>query len=240
MNHPTTIAEAEECIQRGLERLRDLPLNDTISEALSFVAPKGYRLVVQLEEDGRKKRSTASISNWNHENGEIVMFFEPIAAPSESTEHKPERVTSTLSFESRIRGLHEVRAAAEKAIGGNDADPVARLDNQVRDCCIAMSEAEKMGKQFYALKWFRDEFLPERGYSWTASLQDRQRVLNRAIQDGLIDTQAIPNPRNAAFPTTTLLLNREKAKHIVGSRFRPIAIKGEPLSTTILRDRGPR
>ena len=240
MSHPTTIAEAEDCIQRGLERLRDLPLNDTVSEALSFVAPRGYRLVVQLEEDGRKKRSTASISNWNHDSGEIVMFFEPLPVSLDAQEQRAKETTPPSSFEARIRAIQESRGAAEKAGGENNRGGAINLESEVRDCCIAMSEAEKLGKQFYGLKWFRDEFLPERGYSWTAALQDRQRVLNRAIQDGLIDTQAIPNPRNPAFPTTTLLLNREKAKGIVGSRFRPIVARGEPLSETIIRDRGAR
>ncbi len=224
-NHaPLTIAEAEDCIQKGLERLRDVPLSEPIAQALSFVAPKGYRLVVQLEEDGRKKRSTASVSNWNHDTGEIVMFFEPIA-------------------ESHVTEAPQPRALSPET--PNAQAPILRIPvvdepsgQQVRECCMALAEAEKMGRQFYALKWFRDTYLVERGYAWTASVQERQRILNRAIQDGFIDTQTIPNPKNPAFPTNTLLLNREKAKEFVSSRFRPTGIKGEALSATGLCDRG--
>ncbi len=231
-----TIQEAETAIGVGLETLRNLPFNDTVSDALKFLLPPpGFRLAVQLEEDGRKKRNTASVTNWNHLSGEIVIFFEQI---SSAVPQVPAGL-SDLPHTSATANLKPAMPVLQPA-------PVAIVlsagtaDQDLRECCQALAEAEKMGRQFYAIKWFRDSYLPERGYDWTASVQDRQRVLNRAIQEGYIETQTIPNPKNPAFPTTTLLLNREKAKDMVGSRFRPITLRGEPLSETIIRDRGER
>ncbi len=237
---PSTIAEAEALIQAGLERLRDAPLNDTITSALAFLAPKGYRVVAQMEEEGRKKRSTASISNWNHATGEIVLFFEPVTAEPAATPAKaPLAAPSSLAHTFANDGASPANAAMASAGAGTHNGvavstapatpaipavapaPMAKVSAQdeVRECCEALAEAERLNRPFYAIKWFRDIFLPERHLSWIASIQDRQRVLNRSIQGGYIETRSIPNPNNAAFPTTTLLLNREKAATLTDSRF---------------------
>ncbi len=226
---PSTIAEAELIIQKGLEGLRDAPLNDLIISALSFVAPEGYRIVVQLEEDGRKKRSTASISNWNHETGEIVMYFEPIGLESASASS----LKAAPLQPDYVANSHSVTSTALPAL-----PQVEVQDQEIKECCELLAEAEKQGRQFYAIKWFRDTFLADRELKWTSTLQDRQRVLNRAIQDGYIETRSIPNPKNPAFPTTTLQLNREKSRLLLGSRFRPIATTGELASDIIIRERG--
>ena len=232
---PSTIAEAEALIQAGLERLRDAPLNDVITSALAFLAPKGYRVVAQMEEEGRKKRSTASISNWNHATGEIVLFFEPVNADAAAT---PAKAPASASSPVHAAGdassavstsVHTMGATAGGQANAAPALPAAHAappspmvkisaQDEVRECCEALAEAEKLGRPFYAIKWFRDIFLPERELSWAASIQDRQRVLNRTIQGGYIETRSIPNPNNAAFPTTTLQLNREKAATLSGAR----------------------
>ncbi len=71
-----TINDIEQTVANGLEALRNAPLNEQITAALKFLTPHGYRPIAQLEEDGRKKRSTAAASNWNPETGEIVIYFE--------------------------------------------------------------------------------------------------------------------------------------------------------------------
>src|ERR1700690_1691750 len=107
-----TISDIEQTVQNGLEALRDAPLNDQISAALKFLVPAGYRPVAQLEEDGRKKRSTAAASNWNPETGEIVIYFErtaqessqpSMAAHSKSAADAPdETLTSTHEHFARM------------------------------------------------------------------------------------------------------------------------------------------
>ena len=93
-----------------------------------------------------------------------------------------------------------------------------------------------------AIKWFRDEFLPAKGYAWAKTPDECQNVLARAISEGWIVTSKIPNPMSPLYPTTTIRVNRQKQARSTRpmSRFRPVHISGEPLSSTILRDRGPR
>ena len=70
---PATINEIEETIRIGLEALRRAPMNDAITRALGFLVPEGFAPVVQLEEEGRKKRANSAASNWDPEKGEIVI-----------------------------------------------------------------------------------------------------------------------------------------------------------------------
>ena len=248
---PSTIAEAEALIQAGLERLRDAPLNEVITSALAFLAPKGYRVVAQMEEEGRKKRSTASISNWNHATGEIVLFFEPVNAEAAAVQTKTLTIPTAAAPAADAPNTDASSAAAAagsvargpimNAIPALSVTPAAlptavikiSAQDEVRECCEALAEAEKLGRPFYAIKWFRDIFLPERELSWVTSIQDRQRVLNRTIQSGYIETRSIPNPNNAAFPTTTLQLNREKAATLTGSRISATELKEQPAAPEV-------
>ena len=111
---------------------------------------------------------------------------------------------------------------------------------------MALAKAEldpQLG--FVSLKWFRDKFLPQCGYSWAASEEERQRVLANAIERGLILKSRVANPKNPQFPVTAIKVNRPLAevRRILdqepgfGSAFDPIAIAGEPLSQTVLRER---
>lgn len=255
-----TISDAEQTVQNGLEALRNAPLNDEITAALKFLTPSGYRPIAQLEEDRRKKRSTAAASNWSPETGEIVIYFEPLAqAPSQLVDLNPRSQPPAVNPSTRFAGLQQEAEAgtrydpvlmttAERKISterrvraflGEAVEPLVS-EEQIQQLCAALAEAEKAGRAFIALKRFRDEELTLHGYSWTASLAHRQAVLAKAIDLGAVATAQIPNPKASQHPTTTVKLNRESeyAKS-VAPRFQPIKLRGDGLSAseTLLRDR---
>jgi hypothetical protein len=219
---PSTISEVEESIRQSLEGLRDIPFSEEVKVGLSFLLRPGYRPVIQLEEDGRKKRSNASASNWNPETGEIVIFFEKEEAsqPGNFLHKHPIQEQPSHPDASALEADAEVTSL------------------QIQQCCQALAEAEKAGRSFIALKWFRDDALPSHHYAWTADAESRQRVLAKAIEMGTVKTSKIPNPRNPQFPTTTVSLNRERPQSGVIPRFNPVPVRGEPVSYTIMRDRG--
>jgi hypothetical protein len=106
---------------------------------------------------------------------------------------------------------------------------------------MSLAEAEKAGKAFIALKWFRDNELTTHGYAWADSLAHRQAVLAKAFEVGAIQTTPIPNPKAPQHPTTTIRLNREsKYAQAVAPRFQPIQLRGDGPSASeiLLRDRG--
>lgn len=257
---PTTISDLEQVIANALEGLRPAPLSENITVAFPYLLPKGLRIRVQLEEDGRKKRSTAAASNWTPETGEIVIYFEPLEqAPSHSVASKPGSQPPPVNPSTRFAGLQREADAGARydpvlmttAEGEMSSERRARTflgeaveplvsEEQIQQLCSALAEAEKAGRAFIALKRFRDDELTMHGYSWAASLAHRQTVLARAIDLGAVATAQIPNPKAPQHPTTTVKLNREsKFAQAIPPRFQPIRAKGgASASEIIIRDRG--
>lgn len=229
-----TILEVEESIQDALESLRSKPPAQQIAAVLAFLAPEGYRPVVELQEDGRKKRRTASAENWTPETGEILISFSKDVHRNAQKRSEPSRPDA---LESRSPSLSHYAAPSE--LRGSRSLPASAQDSAQQELCVALEEVERQGREFVALKWFRDDVLPAR-FSWASHPEERQAVLAKAIGQGLIVTSRIANPRSP-FPTTTIRLNRSQVAFSEKTRrYTPIRIQGEPLSSTLLRDRGER
>lgn len=220
-----------EQVEPELEHLLSKPVHDLFRE-LNTPLPDGYRLrIALLDRNGRKKRSNASADNWSPESGRLEMWFEPVGgerAMDQANLPKDTPARPNVSF---------VKAPVRTPREG--ADPVA-------DLVRALDRAEsRPGWDFVALKWFRDEALPSEGFSWTSSDAVRQSVLRSAIEKRLVLTSKIPNPKAPQFPVTAIRVNRllPEVKAILGQpgtsemEFEPIAIQGENLSDTILRER---
>ncbi|MBS1823359.1 MAG: hypothetical protein JST61_15525 [Acidobacteria bacterium] len=223
----STISDVENAIQVGLEALRNAPLSEKITAALSFLTPDGFTPVIQLEEDGRKKRNTAAASNWSPANGEILIYFEP-----KSNQASSAPIAANAGLVKTPRQPESSATVSSPRYEQGEAS-----DAEIRECCEALAEAEA-GKLFVALTWFRDKELPRHHYSWTASVDSRQRVLACAIDTGAILLGKTPNPKSD-YPTSTVRLNRSsEMQKVVPSRFHPVPVRGEPVSTTIMRERG--
>lgn len=252
-----SILEVEESVQSALETLSSnlrssprSPLARQIGEALGILVPTGYHPVVELQENGRRKRRTASADNWTPETGEILISF---SKDSPSSHHLPKQAEAhnrefgTME-NAHQRDVHTTNAAQSQAPVANQTGAFAHSsvptagfsDSRERELCHALEEVEREGRAFVALKWFRDEILPSKGFAWTSDAEQRQAVLATAIAAGLIVTSRVPNPRSP-FPTTAVRLNRAPtSSQGSGRRYSPIRVQGEPLSSTILRDRGAR
>lgn len=234
-----TISDIEQTVANGLEALRDAPLNDKITAALKFLTPPGYRPIAQFEEDGRKKRSTAAASNWNPETGEIVIYFE--RTKPEITPAQPLSPSSEARSGATSGGAIPLERAERFTIADTSVEEIREVTPlQIQQCCEALAEAEKAGKAFISLKWFRDTALMAPGYPWADSLAFRQAVLAKTIDVGAIVTSSIPNPKAPLHPTTTIKLNRESSyAQSVAPRYQPIRARGgASASEIVLRDRG--
>ena len=269
-----SIVEVEESVQGALEALPSIlrsSLSTTITqqmgEALRILAPAGYRPVVELQENGRRKRRTASADNWSPETGEILISFSK-ESPSERSGRADSELPRAQFIGSHTRELLAIRdrqrqsaapeprvAESHRLVHGTERSSAARPaaqprpntpavmpttapDSREEELCRALDEVERQGRAFVALKWFRDDVLPSKGFAWALDAEQRQGVLAAAIEKGLVVTSRIPNPRSP-FPTTAVRLNRSRlAGRSDTRRFSPVRIHGEPLSSTILRDRG--
>lgn len=116
----------------------------------------------------------------------------------------------------------------------------------LRDVLLTLARLEnEPGYKFVALKFFRDRALVQEGFTWAVSDEARRAVLHEAISQRLMLTSRVPNPRDPQFPVTTIRLNRQMQQvcAVLGTnstgerKFVPVSIRGEPLSTTVLRNR---
>jgi len=215
----------------------DSPLKHILQE-LQYFVPSNYRPRVSLlDASGRKKRSTASAENWSPESGRIEIRFEP--ARSERKE------VAAVVLDGGIESL------PGKTENGADLSPTARYVHPaeldlLRTLVKALDHSEsKPGWKFVPLKKFRDEILPSEHIPSIRTEVERHNLLRSAIEKRLILVGRVPNPKAPEFPVTTIRLNRllPEVKAILGGGgeadmgFHPVEIKGEPLSTTIMRER---
>ncbi len=220
-----SIPEAEEIIEEALGELA-FSQDPGLVRALHFLAPEGYQAIVELcSESGRSKRRNAPADVWSPEEDEIRIYFERIddaGAP--------------------VRTVRTPRAARESAMNdddGQDALLAGDLDNRVKELCSALSEAERGGHAFIALKWFRDSFLPRKTLRWNRSAESRQIVLAEAIQRGVVLTSKIANPKTPAYPTTTIRLNRTEAGTPEDvHRFQPVSLQEGSIAESVDEARG--
>jgi hypothetical protein len=235
-----TIPEAEEIIEEALEELA-FSTDPGLSRALRFLAPHGYQAIVELcGENGRSKRRNANAESWTPEEDEVRIYFERIGEDGDDGDGGDYEQNSPRATQPRARGSRATAAAFED---GNIADGNGNLppdiDDHIKELCATLAEAERGGHAFIALKWFRDSFLPRKGFNWNQSPESRQLILAEAILRGVVMTSKIPNPKTPAYPTTTIRLNRAEAGvPEEAQRFRPVAVHGETLTAILDDDRG--
>lgn len=207
-------------------------LEQSLPNALRAYLPQtaGYALEVDILENGRKKRSNASQESWRPASGEIrIRFGGPPSAhgragsPSQSG-RDDDLPGSILPPKSQGMTTLQLRVELIRA--------------------LRMAE-QRPGFDFVSLKWFRDLFLPAQEYQWSRNPTDRDREIRSAVEDGVLLTYKVPNPKTPAYPVTAVRLNRQhpdvsavlRNEGADASNFTPIDIKGEPLSATVLRER---
>lgn len=232
-----TIPEAEEIIEEALEELA-FSTDPGLARALRFLAPAGYQAIVELcGENGRSKRRNASASSWNPEEDEVRIYFERTSA---SLEDEDERADARPAAPVRSsRAGRSIPAFEDGNVADSPGALPADIDDRIRELCATLAEAERGGHAFIALKWFRDSFLPRKAFSWNQNPESRQMILAEAILRGSVLTSKIPNPKTPAYPTTTIRLNRAEAGvPEEAQRFRPVAVHGESLSSSLEDDRG--
>jgi hypothetical protein len=204
-------------------------LEKDLSPILQPILQKGYRHRVALHGKDRKVRKDASADNWSPESGEIRIHFEP----------------DTRSAASTLNSKATTAASADRGKQRPEGKPPLPSD-PLCDLVRALDRAEsKPGYGFVALKWFRDAFLASEGFEWAGSDSTRSSLLRDAIEKRVVLTSKVANPKSPEYPVTAIRLNRllPETKAILGtsgtaeSEFQPVKIRGESLSTTILRER---
>jgi hypothetical protein len=223
-----------EQLEPQLAQKLGVPLKSILQD-LQHSVPDHYEVRISLlDANRRKKRSDASADNWSPDSGRIEVWFEPGDArtPVSPPESSAGDRSQTISPSGVVKTAY---------VSPSEAD-------MLRVLVAALDRAEsRPGWNFVPLRKFRDEILPAENSPLMQTDTDRQNVLRSAIEKRLVLVGKVPNPKAPEFPVTTVRLNRllPEVKALLGQTddedkdtdFRPIEIRGEPLSTTILRER---
>jgi hypothetical protein len=227
----------------------DDPFKSVLQE-LRYPIPPGYRLRVSLRDaNGKKKRSNADADNWSPVSGRLEIWFEP-SPPSQNEviEETPGRFENSANSSGRVQKTSKASEEISRPtyVHPAESDLVKILEREEADLLRALDRAEsKPGWSFVPLKKFRDEILPSEHIPSMRSDVEQRRVLGSAIEKRLILVGKVLNPKSPQFPVTTIRVNRlmPEVKAILGGvgdadlEFRPVEIKGEPLSATVIRER---
>ncbi len=201
----------------------ELELGRKVPELLRELGllPRRYQCEVHLHRGTRKKRRDADFEgNWDPDSDSVRISFSPME----------EEIDATVS---------EVAAPSQ-------AVELAAAEDQMSDLLRALDRAEgRPGYEFISLKWFRDTALAHEGFAWATDALVRHNVLREAIDRRWILTSKVANPRPPHFPVTAIRLNRQmpEINAVLGTRasslptLRPVRIRGESLSATVLHDR---
>lgn len=265
-----TVAEVESILQHTFQSLVSNSGSSNEAEIAALLNPSGFEPVIEVYENGKKKRRDASVDNLDFETIEYKVYFIRVSDQSNTP-----RLLPSLDFTGdSVRPQIEPRDTSRKMVpppltsappktaassvqqrltmtpppppfeaatsSGRGLGSSMSAPSPEDELCSALEEVERQAKPFVALKWFRDDVLANKNFAWGGTTEERQAVLARAVESGRVVTSRIPNPRSP-YPTTTIRLNRSRAA--VGDdkpRYNPRPIRGEGLSETILRDRGTR
>lgn len=236
MKTEKTILEEQSEIEAALDHLPALAaqLPAALKPLVRLSPRKGFRVQVSLRrgnaKDSRQVKQNAPASRWLPDSGLVAIMYRP------STPEEDQAAESTV--EDVQDSLAKPAETATK--------PAETASDPVQDIVMALARAEKDPQLgFVSLKWFRDTYLPQQGYPWAAIPDERQRVLVNAIDRNWILTSRVANPKNPQFPVTAIKVNRPLSEvHSIleqepgpRSGFNPVAMRGEPLSQTVLRER---
>lgn len=98
-------------------------------------------------------------------------------------------------------------------------------------------------RRFVGIKWFRDRYLPEQEFSWSNDPRTCGTLLRMGTEGQLVLTHQVTNPRNPEHPVTAIRLNRDHPRFRGDDqpspqpRFKPVKIRGDGLSSTVVGQR---
>ena len=181
---PSTISELEGDLQRALA---SLPEVDERGDLPSELKP----LLLLSPQDG----ASVHVSLRQRENARQLRPTGPAQSWS------PKSCGAWIVYEA-AQGLAAQAPRTSEGSGDPLQDFVAALDHVERDPHL----------HFVSLKWFRDTYLPKRGYDWANDPDLPRQMVHEAAAAEMILTSKVPNPKTPEFPVTTIRLNREHPK----------------------------
>ena len=185
--NPSTISELESELQKSFSALRELDergaLPRELKALLALSPPDGASVHVSLRQRDTGRQLRTS-------------------GPFQSW--APRACGAWVVYEV-AQGLGGLSGPQPRTIEGSG--------NPLLDFISALDHVEKDPHlHFVSLKWFRDTYLPKRGYDWANDPDLPRQMVHEAAEAEMILTSKVPNPKTPEFPVTTIQLNRSHPK----------------------------
>ncbi len=245
-HEPATIGGLQDRLGRALRSLGELisggRLPKDLEPLLELAPPPGFEARIALHhaakgtdpsQIGRDMRDEAGRQYWQPTPGHIVRIWYEASHPSEGPRAgEPDLEVREAPPSSTVRRVS------------------SHLAGEIRDLVRELDRTERGGKPYVVLTWFRDTCLTAARFAWAGHKDDataksvRQRVLSEAVECGLIAVGKAANPNAPGQESATVRLERSHPDVVDAlsasdplSRFKPVPIRGEPLSQTVIRER---
>jgi len=185
--HASSISELESELQRSLASLREIDERGELPRALrpllALAPPDGASVHVSLRQ---------------RDSGRQLRLGAPVQSWS------PKACGAWVVYEV-AQGIGAAAGSVPRSAEGSG--------NPLQDFIAALDHVEKDPHlHFISLKWFRDTYLPKRGYDWAMDPDLPRQLVHEAAEAGMILTSKVPNPKTPEFPVTTIQLNRSHPK----------------------------
>ena len=247
---PTRIAEGE------LEGLRHLAFPD--------FRPK---VTIHHADTHKKIRDDAGAGHFDPANCEVVIRFVPAVEGEQTKQASAPSTAPRAGYgpSARPRRSHDASSTpsqgydqgrgrprphgfvrAESYSKTLAPQPVRMESIDVEEAMTEMLDALQRAEQerrFVGIKWFRDRYLPEREFSWSNDPRICGAMLRMGTEDELVVTHQVTNPKNPEHPVTAIRVNRNHPRFrddqqpSAEPRFKPMKIRGDALSSTVVGQR---
>jgi hypothetical protein len=186
------------------------PNPSTISE-LESELQKSFVVLRELEERGELPRELKSLLALAPPDGASVH----VSLRQRDTGRQLRTSGPVQAWTPRACGVWVIYEVAQGlgGIGGPQPRTIEGSGNPLLDFISALDHVEKDPHlHFVSLKWFRDTYLPKRGYDWANDPDLPRQMVHEAAEAEMILTSKVPNPKTPEFPVTTIQLNRTHPK----------------------------
>ncbi|MDZ4772388.1 MAG: hypothetical protein SGI72_04560 [Planctomycetota bacterium] len=209
-NESHSIGDLENELENALTYIRELDARGGLPAELRpllMLAPvEGTSIHISLRhrDHARQMRRSYGSHAFNQRECAAWIVFEAPPVEGRTEERRFEREESFDRRPSREFDRDHDRR--------NEHDPM-------EDFVRALDDAENQPQlKFVSLKWFRDTYLFKMGFPWAEDPDVPRRLLQDATDRSMILTDKVANPKQPAFPVTSIFLNREHpdVQHILG------------------------
>jgi hypothetical protein len=183
---------------------------------LTWLVPDGWVPVVQLREGGRKKRADARGEYWAPDTGEIYITFAKLGERvKETLTKRAEETTPVLTRPATDTQNHNTWESREADVPAARGPVMESVTPEVRELLSYLQSAENQAKEknlpWVSLTWFRDHFISPSAVWY----ERRMEVLSHCLGVGYIEKGKGENPKNPAWPVTTIHVSAS-GKRILG------------------------